>query len=174
MKSDAESEIVKVFAKKRGRRRRRGHNWTRRKRSRYSSMSTRSSAYSSYSPRSSLSTMMSRPVTSFSDVSADSYETFYPPGLGPPSPAPSAPSEKKRVRYKDGYSENEKTTSCISKQQGEEIQNYVKEDELHECCISGCSFICEDIDFMAQHKISRHNQLALFRCNYCGKKYTSK
>lgn len=135
-------------------------------------MSTRTSAYSSYSLRSSLSNLISRPVTPCSNVSADSYETFYPPGLGSSSPV-SGPSAKKRVRYKDSYPENEKTT-CTSKQQGEEIQNNGEEGELHECCINGCGFVCKDINFMAQHKISRHNQLAKFKCNYCEKKYTSK
>ncbi|XP_008192221.2 zinc finger and BTB domain-containing protein 24 [Tribolium castaneum] len=165
-RSAADSEIVKAFTKKRGRRRKRGHNWSKRKNGRYSRTDavTRRSVMSVYSTRSAVA---SRPVSSLSNLSTDSYESFYPPGMQPSTSAPA--QEKKRVRHAD---ENvEIKPKSVAKPQVKEID--LQEDELHECCMEGCTFICKDIDFMVQHKMTRHKQLALFRCNYCGKKYTS-
>ncbi|XP_044255573.1 zinc finger protein 221-like [Tribolium madens] len=166
-KSTAESEIVNALSKKRGRRRKRGHNWSKRKNGRYSRISTetenRRSVMSVYSTR---STVVSRPISSMSNVSADSYESFYPPGMVATTSAPA--QEKKRVRHADEYLED-KPTRSVAKPQEEEIYEY----ELHACYVDGCTFFCEDIDFMEEHKITIHKLLALFRCNYCGKKYTS-
>lgn len=166
-KSEAESEIVNAFSKKRARRRKRGHNWSRRKTGRYSSASTNTRRSGSTSSR----RTRSRPVSTMSIMSTDSYESFYPPAMNVASPAMPR-SEESSLRYLDGCLQNKRTRS-VSKRQEEEIQLFFKEDELYECGEEDCSFISEDIDVLAQHKISRHRQLALFWCNFCGKKYTS-
>jgi hypothetical protein len=169
-RSDADSEIVNAFSQKRPKRKKRGHNWSRRKNGRYSRLSsdTRKSAASTSTRRST----RSRPISSISVMSTESYESFYPPAVESSSPI-TVTSEKNSLRYLDGCLQNKRTRS-VSKQQEEEIRMYFKEDELHQCAEDRCTFICEDIDLMAQHKIMRHQQLALFWCNYCGKKYTSK
>ncbi|RZC32790.1 zinc finger protein weckle-like, partial [Asbolus verrucosus] len=129
-KSEADSEIIKVFSQKKSRKRKRGHNWSRRKNGRYSTISLELSS----------------------------------PGT--------VSTEENNLRYLNGCLQNKRTRS-VSKRQEEEIRMYFKEDELHQCSEDNCSFICEDIDLMAQHKVTKHRQLALFWCNYCGKKYTS-
>lgn len=182
-RSDADSEVANAFfvGKGKGKRRKRGHNWSRRKTGRYSNISvnTRKSVKSSVSTHSYAHSVESisrpRPV---SVLSSESYESFYL-GEKPPSPEPDPePVPSPVLRYKNGCLLNKRTRS-VSRLLEQHvalslIQDDLEEEQEQSYKCPDCTFICINLDELTQHKIVHHRQLALFNCYPCGKRFTTR
>nr|XP_023020457.1 zinc finger and BTB domain-containing protein 24-like [Leptinotarsa decemlineata] len=141
----------------RGRKKRKGHNWTRPKRGRPKSVESRSGSRST-SELFSRSSKSRSPATK-KQVTDNSRKS---------------PARKKQiVEYDDQGRLTKKRTRSVSRAQEEEERREEIEANGFTCQEKDCTLYFEDLEVLNLHKIIDHKLLALYYCDECQQRYTT-